>query len=313
MELSTLNWQGWRCLRLRLGDRELLLPTEIGPRVLFAGFAEGPNLLGLLNDDIGQQGGEAHHLYGGHRLWHAPEDRKRTYLPDNAPPLIRKESSTLIVEQAPEVESGIQKILRIFPTATGQGFVLRHELRNTTLWPLRFAPWALTVMAPAGRAILPLPPRSEHPRDLLPNTRLIFWPYSNLKDARWGWGEGFLRLRQDPASEQPQKVGGSVPAGWLAYAVAAHLFVKTFPYLVGATYPDDGCNAEIFANGDFLELESLGPLREIRPGARAIHEERWYFWQNFSMNPMDEEIDTAVRTRLKELAIDNRNATLSVP
>ena len=230
MEIAPMPWLGWQCLRLRLGEIELRLPTEIGPRVLYAGFVDGPNLLGLIAEDIGQRGGEAHRLYGGHRLWHAPEHPERTYAPDNAPPKIRQEGAALILEQDIEARTGIQKTLRIEVNEAGDGFRLRHVLRNTTLWPLQLAPWALTVMAAGGVGILPLPPRGEHPRDLLPNTRLVFWPYSDLSDARWGWGRRHIRLRHDPTQSAPQKMGARVPAGWLAYAAHDCLFVKTFPY-----------------------------------------------------------------------------------
>ena len=303
MEIEPLPWLGWQCLRLRLGEIELRLPTEIGPRVLYAGFIDGPNLLGLIEEDSGQRGGKAHRLYGGHRLWHAPEHPERTYAPDNAPPKIRQEGAALILEQETEARIGIQKTLRIEASEAGDGFRLRHELRNTTLWPLQLAPWALTVMVAGGMGILPLPPRGEHPRDLLPNTRLIFWPYSDLSDSRWGWGQRYLRLRHDPAQSAPQKVGARVPDGWLAYAVHDCLFIKTFPYEDAAQYPDDGCNAEIFADGTFLELESLGPLREILPGASVTHEERWFLLRDVPAPKSDADIEQDILPCLAPLGI----------
>lgn len=303
MEITPLHWSGWSCLRLRTGDLELRVPTEIGPRVLFAGFSDGPNLLGLLPEDLGKSGGEDHRLYGGHRLWHAPEHRARTYAPDNDPPRICQEESALILEQETEAQTGIQKSLGIEATAKGDGFRLQHELRNNSHWPLRLAPWGLTVMAVGGVGILPLPPRGEHPRDLLPNTRLIFWPYCDLQDPRWGWGRRHLRLQQDPAQSAPQKVGARVPAGWLAYAGHNCLFVKRFPYEANATYPDDGCNAEIFANDAFLELESLGPLREIAPGARIQHEEIWHLLRDVPTPKNELDIEAQILPRLESLGI----------
>ncbi len=306
MEIAPMPWLGWQCLRLRLGEIELRLPTEIGPRVLYAGFVDGPNLLGLIAEDIGQRGGEAHRLYGGHRLWHAPEHPERTYAPDNAPPQIRQDGAALILEQDTEARTGIQKTLRIEVNEAGDGFRLRHVLRNTTLWPLQLAPWALTVMAAGGVGILPLPPRGEHPRDLLPNTRLVFWPYSDLSDARWGWGRRHIRLRHDSTQSAPQKMGARVPAGWLAYAAHDCLFIKTFPYEDAAHYPDDGCNAEIFANNAFLELESLGPLSEIPPGASVTHVENWNFFRDVLAPQSDADFERDIRPRLVEMNLEPR-------
>ncbi len=303
MEITRLSWSGWPCLRLRVGELELRIPTEFGPRILYAGWVGGPNLLGLITADIGESGGDAHRLYGGHRLWHAPEDPQRTYVPDNEAPRIQREENALILEQATEAQTGIQKTLRISADESGQSFLLRHELQNTTLWPIRLAPWALTVMASGGVGILPLPPRGQHPRDLLPNTRLVFWPYVNLQDPRWGWGQCHLRLQQDPAQPTAQKVGALVPAGWLAYAVQGSLFVKTFPYEGAAHYPDDGCNAEMFVNGDFLELESLGAITELPPGARTAHEEAWFFLRDVPTPQSEADIATSILPRLVQLGL----------
>ncbi len=42
-----------------------------------------------------------------------------------------------------------------------------------------------------------------------------------------------------------------------------------------AEYPDHGCNAEIYCNENFLELESLAPLVYLEPGAGVQHREVW--------------------------------------
>lgn len=314
MQIEQIAWRGWQCLRLRAGGCELRLPTEIGPRVLYAGFADGPNLLGLIEEDIGRRGGADFRLYGGHRLWLAPEHQQRTYTPDNQPPQIRQGGAELILEQAPDEHTGIQKTLRILPGAAneqGAAFRLVHELRNTSERPLTGAAWALTVMATGGVGILPLPERGAHPRDLLPNTRLVFWPYCDLGDARWGWGRRHLRLRQDPAQSSAQKVGAPLPAGWLGYAVRDCLFVKTFPFEEGARYPDDGCNGEIFVNDRMLELESLSPLSEIEPGATIRHEERWHFYRDLPAPESDAQIVERLLPRMAGIlnAINQKAAT----
>ena len=53
------------------------------------------------------------------------------------------------------------------------------------------------------------------------------------------------------------------------------LFVKRFGWEPGAAYPDGGCNAEVFTAGGYMELESLGPLTTLEPGASVEHVERW--------------------------------------
>jgi hypothetical protein len=36
-----------------------------------------------------------------------------------------------------------------------------------------------------------------------------------------------------------------------------------------------GCNAEIYVNDQFLELETLAPWQTIEPGETITHTERW--------------------------------------
>ena len=63
--------------------------------------------------------------------------------------------------------------------------------------------------------------------------------------------------------------------GWLAYAWNGSLFVKRFPFRPEGVYPDRGSSAEVFVNGEMLELESLGPLVKLEPGQALEHLETW--------------------------------------
>ncbi len=74
---------------------------------------------------------------------------------------------------------------------------------------------------------------------------------------------------------EPQKFGVLNKTGWAAYARNGLLFVKRMKYEEGATYPDYNCSVEVFTEGGFIELESLGPMRTLKPGETAEHTERW--------------------------------------
>jgi hypothetical protein len=43
------------------------------------------------------------------------------------------------------------------------------------------------------------------------------------------------------------------------------------PWSDTAEYPDLGCNYEIFTNSMLTELENLGALQTLEPGATATH------------------------------------------
>lgn len=273
MELIT--YRNWRCCRLTRDEIELIVTLDVGPRILRFGFIGGPNEFCEYEEWWGKTGGDEWRNYGGHRLWHAPEVRPRTYAPDNEPVTLRKTPEGVVFTQPVESTTGIQKEIAInFPALEGAVRVT-HRLRNLGPWAVELAPWALSVMAPGGTAIIPLPERADHKTNLLPGSVLALWKYTDLSDARWTFGRRFILLRQDAQATTPQKIGASVVQGWAAYVRDGHAFVKRFPYDPAATYPDFGVNAEFFTNARMLEVESLGPLTRLAPGAEVEHVESW--------------------------------------
>src|SRR5690349_18597412 len=86
LNVEKTNFHGWsNSVRLSNGRVELIVTTDVGPRIIHFGFAGGENELATFPDMLGKTGESEWRVYGGHRLWHAPEDRTRTYVPDNSP------------------------------------------------------------------------------------------------------------------------------------------------------------------------------------------------------------------------------------
>ena len=81
-------------------------------------------------------------------------------------------------------------------------------------------------------------------------------------------------FRIEPFSEREGGAGNSL--GWCACVWDQEVFLKRFEWDAAARYPDFGCNNEIYAEGDFLEIESLGPLGLLAPDATVEHTERWF-------------------------------------
>jgi hypothetical protein len=297
--MEWIEYGGWpRCVRLANERVELVVTTDVGPRIIRLGFRGGENEFAEMADQLGKTGGEEWRIYGGHRLWHGPEAAPRSYHPDNLPVRAEGDGQFLRVIEDPEPRTGIQKEIEIRLHPTEARVQVRHRLRNTGLWAVRFAPWALSVMAPGGRAVVP-EPRPARRDTLLPNRVLVLWPYADLSDPRLGWGTRYLFLRQDPEATAPVKFGHSGADGWGAYVRGDHLFMKTFPYHTGAEYPDFGSAIECYTNRDFLELESLGPLRLVEPGAAVEHEERWLLATGASAASED-DVERTVLPRVAE-------------
>jgi hypothetical protein len=274
LKIEQTEYGGWpHCYRVSNGKLELIATTDVGPRIIRLGVPGGPNEFKEFPELLGKTGGDEWRIYGGHRLWHSPEVKPRTYAPDNGSIEARVEGQVLHLLQPVEKETGIQKEILVGMDPVARSVRLTHRLTNRGQWPVELAPWALSVMAPGGAAFLPQPTRSE-PDRLLPNRTLMLWPYTDMSDPRHVWGKDFFILKQKDA-DHPTKIGVSANDGWAAYANHGHLFVKRFGYQEGAMYPDNGCSVEIYTATGMLELETLGPLKTLKPGESTEHVEEW--------------------------------------
>ena len=175
-DIKKIPYKGWEnCYQLSNGLVDLVVTTDVGPRIIRCGFVGETNQFAELEADLGKTGGEKWRLYGGHRLWHAPENDHRTYFPDNDSVQIQVASDHLLVTQNVEPTTGIKKEMQIFLHPSQPKVEIIHRLTNCNAWAIQFAPWALSVMAPGGKAIVPLPPKRSRGEDLLPTTSIALF------------------------------------------------------------------------------------------------------------------------------------------
>jgi len=120
---------------------------------------------------------------------------------------------------------------------------------------------------------------------LLHNRQFSLWPYARINDPRLILRDDFILFHADALP--PFKIGYFNPHGWLAYWLDGVLFRKTFDAQTGVTYPDNNCNAEMYCNDQFVELESLSPLTSLQPGASVTHVETWDVFHGLDSLPMD--------------------------
>jgi hypothetical protein len=289
-KVSCLNLSN--CLKLSNGQVEVVVTTDIGPRIIRYAFVGGDNILAELGGKPGQKEWQA---WGGHRLWIAPEGQPRSYGPDNGP--IKHESAgprAIRLTQPVEAGTKIEKEILVTLDEQGSGVTVLHRLTNRGTAPFELAPWALTIMNGGGTAIVPQEPYKKHADALLPARALILWHYTDLADARFAIGPKFIRLSTNAAMKEPQKVGVMNKAGWAAYAREGTVFVKRYPWKDGAHYPDYGSNTEVFTQTTFIEVETLGPLTTLPPGETAEHTERWSLHKGVTLGTTEAEIEKAV-------------------
>lgn len=71
------------------------------------------------------------------------------------------------------------------------------------------------------------------------------------------------------------KIGYFNDAGWVGYVRDGTSLVRQFEPVLGQPHPDLGSNVEVYVGDRYLELELLGPLHVLEPGATVTLVERW--------------------------------------
>ena len=254
--------------------------AQAGPRIVRLSLAgSSVNLLAEVPKFTLTSANGLYYIRGGHRLWHAPETADRTYIPDNDSLTIEETSRGFHLIQPTERPTGIRKSLEIELNPDKPTVTLHHHLRNEGLWPVQLAPWAITQMRLGGVGILPQQVGALDVGGYLPNRQIALWPYSRIQDPRLQLDDDFILVETQPVAD-PFKIGCFNRQGWLAYLWQDVLYVKRFAPQLDQPHVDMGCNAEIYVNDQFLELETLAPLQTIEPGATITHTENWELYNN---------------------------------
>jgi hypothetical protein len=307
--IEKVEYRGWRNnLKIANGDAELIVTLDVGPRVISYRLVDGKNVFKNYDEMMGKSGEPSWMIRGGHRVWAAPEDPARTYALDNGPVAYKElRPGQVRFTPAPETSFGLQKELDITLAPTGSQVVVAHAITNIGKAETQLAVWSLSVMAPGGMEIIPLPPKRRHPGDaknarsaddFAPDLFLSIWPFFDFKDSRWSFGSNYITLTQD-ATKGATKLGVAHKTGRVGYLNDGMLFVKQFGFTEGRHYPDHGVNFETFTNEDMLEMESLGPLSTLAPGQSVGHVERWELFGGLGAAKTEAEIDQKVGPKLK--------------
>jgi hypothetical protein len=285
MKRTTTRFAGYDCIKLENDVLALWVIQSAGPRIIGLALQSGDNLFAEVPDVTLDCPGEgACSLRGGHRLWHAPEDPRRTYIPDDTSVTITDAEKGVLVVQPVEAQTGIRKSLTITLPGQDACVIVDHTLHNMGKWLVELAPWAITQLKPGGTAILPQATASADEHGVLPNRRIVLWPYTQINSPHIRWGDRYVFVEVTMQSGA-LKIGFPNPVGWMAYALENTLFVKHAAYRSKAAYFDGGSSSECYCNSRFLELETLGPRTRLKPGAEVTHREVWTLYPGVSFTP----------------------------
>ena len=261
------------CLFVEGESWTLGITLSMGPRILYFAqtgrenvFYEQPKEADYLCSPEGWR------VYGGTRLWLAPEGAHALYAPEPAPVSYEWRNETLVITQAEDKSLCAVKQMEI--TADGRNSVnIRYRVTNTGGETLVGAPWAVSAMRAGGVLTVPFGGASG---ELVakPERFLSLWNTTSLGDNRLHFLKNAVEIAQRKNDEY-FKIGLFCAAGTAQYALEDQTFTKTFPVIAGAAYPDGGSNLEVFACRQMLEFETLAPLSVVLPGETAEHTERW--------------------------------------
>lgn len=281
MKTRIENYKNYRkTLFIEEGDITLGVTLDVGPRVIYMSLDGCEN---LFFEDIGRETqrtdeafenafgkGTAWYIYGGHRIWMSPEEYPLTYNPDNSPIEYEISDNAVTFTQLPYAGGLVSAQLKL--VFENGGITVYNTVKNITDKTLNGAVWALSVMAQDGVGFVA---QNTENTGLLPNRKLVLWPYTSLADKRLHLFDKYVAVKQDKEAVCDFKIATDSNCGLVCYYKNGVLFTKKFDVDKNGVYPDGGVCCEFFTGKNFFELESLSPLCDIAPGTSLTHIERW--------------------------------------
>jgi len=292
------GYKQWgKCVRIANDFIEALVSVEFGPRILYLGIP-GDDENVFFNDDnnalvtkskafeavFGE--GSEFRFYGGHRLWLAPQYIIHTCYPDNDPVVWEVKDNTVSFTPPPQRVNEMQVCMTVGIAEDKAEITIECKYTNVGHEQKEYACWQISQLAPGGLAILPFLPEQHRRQPGNPEGRHTFdlnkplIPYGELSvyagtllDNRLGIGPKNLSIRQDPNSAEAFKIGLANHQGWMMYANGSKLVTIKQTHIKDGRYLSGFCSCQCFTDANFLELECLGELVNLKPGQSMVHSE----------------------------------------
>lgn len=297
IQVSKTKFEGWNCISVKGGETEAVITVDMGPRIISLTHKGGKNHMAVFPDTKGKVlKSDSFVAYGGHRIWHAPEVKGRTDLPDNAPCAYELFADGCRVTAAPETATHLRRGLDVRIDDAGE-ITVTHFIANEGLFDVELSIWGLSQFAVGGLLAAPI---STLDSGLVANANISLWPYGRMNDRRVYWGDRFVTVKPDTLDTPPFKFGMSVDDGYAAYFNHNQLFVKRMEYYFGAEYPNYYSNFESYTSAAFIEIETLSPLLTVEPGETETMTEKWRLYDAVACPARDDEkaIEAALKDRI---------------
>ncbi len=252
------------------GDTVLGIPLDHGLRISYLSYKGSDNLffeqpldMTALTTPNGWR------VYGGHRLWKAPES-KDIYYPDNDAISYEISDGKITIRQKNDPWINVEKTMEI-SFLSNDSLQITHIIKNTDSQAKTFSVWPVTSVAPGGTEYIPLHYAQS---GSAPLHKISTWYYTSLGDERAEYKRDLITLRHKP-NDLLYKIGISHPAGPITYTNKGVVFEKSFEIDKDKEYPDGNVSYETYMCNYMVEMESLSPLYTVEAGRCAEHKEIW--------------------------------------
>lgn len=275
IQIENTVFDGLEAVRVRTEALELVVTTQVGPRIAFFARAGGENLLYWDKDGV-QRG--AWKLYGGHRVWITRplgDESEDTYLPDNDPCSVTRYADGVDVCAPASPVSRIARGMEI--RVEGERCVrVRNYLRNEGSMIYSGGCWSPTCVKADKEIEIPLGCGEETTWDIvyMAIPRIFAGNVTQLDDDS-------VQMRGSSLFVTPKgrcvKRCVRAPQGVVQLHADGYIFRKTAAFSPYLSYPMNGCNVAAFVGaGNFMaEMETFGGEEAIRPGQTIDNVERW--------------------------------------
>ncbi len=278
VRIDYTNYHGWRDSIVMANDKaEVVIVPEIGRIMQFrlAGedgpFWENRELDGKKPDPLANDWGN----FGGDKTWPSPQadwprHTSRAWPPPQAfdSMAVRAELKTNRVRLISPVDPhyGIRTVrdIELDPEQAALTVVTTYEKVEGA--PKKVGVWIITQLRDPVKVYVPLPAASRSTNG--------FQKQSEDLPAELRVDHGFLSLQRDP--KKSTKIG--TRAGTMLWVGEKVMLRIDSPRQPNAEYPDQESSAEVYTNQDplaYVELETLGPLLQLKVGAAIIQSNRY--------------------------------------
>lgn len=176
------------CIRIYNEFAELIIPTEFGIRILLYKLHGSDNIFKTFDKQIKEKDKNIWQIFGGHRLWIAPESFEYTYEIDCAPLESYKitDNGVEFIQKTDSV-SKIKKQITVKLEDDGSEVIVTHKITNTDIYERKVAAWGISVMRENGFCSIKTYKNDKNPLDI---STITVWPFSKMNDKRVYWAIG---------------------------------------------------------------------------------------------------------------------------